>query len=180
VRLRFLHRSPLDGEQAVESGRLVRSFHFRVGAAGAEERVRLVLGKALHRLAHRLVHGGERGARRRRQAIAELRHLGSRHGEGGEAVRRREGHQRRRQALADEPHFLGIAGVDEQHVGTGTVERVGAPQRLVEIVDAARIGAGDDHEAGVGACRDRLLDLVDHQLGGDEIVDPDVVLDAPR
>ena len=83
--------------------------------------------------------------------------------EPGEAVGRGEGHQRAGQPLADGPHLLGVAGVDEQHVGAGAVEGFGPPQRLVEIVDPARIGAGDDHEVGVGARGDRLLDLVDAQ-----------------
>lgn len=42
-----------------------------------------------------------------------------------------------------------------------------------------RIGAADDDEIGIGACRDRLLDLVNHLLRLDQILLADVMLHTP-
>ena len=104
----------------------------------------------------------------------------SRQRELGEAVGRREDHQRRGQALADGAHLLGVAGEHEQHVGARLLEGFAAAQRLIEAVEAARIGAGDDQQIGIGAGGERLLDLLDHELGRHQVLDADMVLDPPR
>src|SRR5262245_41541344 len=101
LRLR-LHRTPLDLEQRVEPAGLVRLFHQLIGAAAAEERIDLAARQALIGLADRLVHRGERGARRRREAIAELGQIHLAEGEAIEAVGRRERHERPGDALADD------------------------------------------------------------------------------
>ncbi len=55
-----------------------------------------------------------------------------------------------------------------------------AAQGLVEVVDPPGVCSGDDHEVGIGAGRDRLGNFLQHQLGRDQMVDADVVLDTAR
>src|SRR5712691_5378114 len=178
--LAILHRSPFDLQQMLEPAGRHRRLHRPVGAARTHERIQLALCQALVGLAHRLVHRGEGAPGRGRQAITETGEVARRQREFGESVGRRERHQRRRQALADDAHLLGRAREHEQHVGARLVEGFRAAQRLVEIVDPPCIGAGDDHEVGIGARRQRFLDLLDHESGRHQVIDADVMLDPPR
>src|SRR5262249_22317574 len=99
--------------------------------------------------------------------------------ESRKAVSRREGHERRWQALADGAHLLGIARVDEQHVGARFVKRFSTTQSLVEVVDPSCVCPSDDHEIGIGACSDRLGDFLQHKFGWNQMIDASVVLDTP-
>ena len=45
-------------------------------------------------------------------------------------------------------------------------------------MEPPRIGAGHDDEIGIGAGGDRRLHLLDHELGRDQVLDADVMLDA--
>ena len=47
--------------------------------------------------------------------------------------------------------FQGLRRLDKHHVGAGLDRVVGAPDRLVEPGDGARVGARDDHEVAAAA-----------------------------
>src|SRR5216684_3011870 len=126
--LRTFHHPPLDRQKAVEIAGLVRLLHLALGAAAAEERIEFSARETFVGLLDRLVHGRERGARGGGDAVAELCEVALLERKLGKAVGRREGHERRRQPLADDAHLLGVAAVDEQHVGAGYFKRLGAAQ----------------------------------------------------
>src|SRR5262249_51497296 len=60
--------------------------------------------------------------------------------------------------------------LDENAVGAGAHIALGAAQRLVEVVNGARIGAGEDPGLRVAALRTRRLDLCLRNLGGDDLL----------
>src|SRR5260370_39860879 len=109
--LRTFHRPPLDRQEAVEIAGLVRLLQLALGAAAAEERIEFSAREALVGLLDRLVHGGKRRAGGGGDAVAELGEVALLERKLGKAVGRREGHERRRQPLADDAHLLGGAAV---------------------------------------------------------------------
>jgi hypothetical protein len=52
--------------------------------------------------------------------------------------------------------------------------------RLLNAAGAARIGARDDDEVGIGARRQRLLQLLDEEFGRHQVIDANVMLDPAR
>ena len=96
------------------------------------------------------------------------------------AVRRRELHQRRRQAFADLADVLGIARIDENHVGARLLEGFAAAQRVVEAKEADGIGTRDDQHVGICARRDRSLHPLDHEFDWHQVLDAEMMLDAAR
>ena len=117
-----------------------------------------------------LVHRAER-----RQRIEGDRHVGA-----AEFVERVE---RRRAELGDvgEDRHLDRGGkpfvhrelgdrLGKDHVGAGLDASAGAIDRRLQSLDRERVGAGHDHEAGIGARIDGGLDSVDHFLLRDELL----------
>lgn len=66
--------------------------------------------------------------------------------------------------LAFAAQFLGLARMDEQQIGAGTVILFAAPQCFVEAVQPLRIGAADDNEVRIGARCHRFLNFKNHGL----------------
>src|SRR5262245_24858152 len=109
----FLHRPPLDLQQAIEAGRGHRGLHFLFDIALADEGIDLALRQALVGLAHGLDHGGKRGAGGGGEPEAERGEVALLEREFGKAVRWGEGHEGRGQPLADDAKLLGVTGEHE-------------------------------------------------------------------
>src|SRR5580698_9058640 len=73
--LRVLHGAAFDIEIARKVAGGLCGFHFLLGAAAADKRIKLALRQTFVGLLYRLMHGREGGAGRRRETEAELRHL---------------------------------------------------------------------------------------------------------
>src|SRR5262249_57361839 len=131
----FFHGASLDFQQTLQAAGLLRGFHLFISTTRTQERVYFSLRQTLIGLADRFDKGRECRARGSGKPVPETGQIARRVEESRKAVSRREGHERRWQALADSAHLLGIARVDEQHVGARFVKRFGSAQSLVEVVD---------------------------------------------
>src|SRR5262245_951759 len=89
----FLHRPPLDLQQALEAGGRHRRLHLLLDIALADERIDLALRQAFVGLAHCLDHGGECGAGGGGKPEAERGEVALLERKFGKAIRRGEGHQ---------------------------------------------------------------------------------------
>src|SRR5207253_313856 len=156
----ILHCAPFDFQKTFQAAGCLRGFHLLVGTARTQERVHFPLRQTFIGLAHGFDHSGESRAGGGGEAVAKTCEIARRVEESCETVRRREGHERRWQPLADDAHLLGISCVDEKHVSARFVKRFRATQGLVEIVDPPCVCPSDDQEIGVGAACDRLGDLL--------------------
>ena len=132
---RPLHGPPLDLQQPVESGDLCAAFISFSAPPGPRNGSMRVVARGTRRTAAPPSPSRRRRCRTRRRGGSRAWPSRPWNREGREAVRRREGHQRRRQPLGDVAHLLGLAATDEQHVGAGLLHRLGAPERVVHAVD---------------------------------------------
>ena len=99
---------------------------------------------------------------------------------GADAASRQHIHQRSRHACGDAREVLHGPRHDQQHVCAGAMQSLATPQRLVEAPRAGRIGAPDDQKVRVAPRGNGGLDLGNHQVEADDVLDADVMVGPLR
>src|SRR5262249_11484542 len=127
----FLHGASLDFQQTLQAAGLLRGFHLFISTTRTQEWVYFSLRQTLIGLAHGFDHGSESRAGGGGKAVTQTGEIVRRVEKSGKTIGRGKGHKRWWQALADDAYLLGIACVNEQHVGARFVKSFGAAQSLV-------------------------------------------------